>query len=169
MIALPGILALVLAAPAVQPAAPPPPAGSGPQWGVSSPSPSRTWELGRMGAIQFRTELRWGWAGLYGAGYSPSGEPRWIQRFEASLVRGPLSGARFEWITVGPSENPRERWMLGQGRQRFNQSGLPAAMTRLSVPLPRTKLELSVQRPVGVLSPRGVGGPARGAFISGKF
>lgn len=168
MLACKSLLTIALAAPAAQPATPPP-AGSGPPSGVSAPLPSRTWELGRLGAVSFRTELRWGWAGLYGAGYSPSGEPRWIQRFEASLVRGPLSGTRLEWITIGPSPNPRERWMLGQGRNRFNENGLPAAMTRLSVPLPRTRLELSVQRPVGVLSPRGVGRPARGAFISGKF
>lgn len=169
MLVLGSILAMVLAAPAVQPTAPPPPAGSGPAWGVSAPAPARTLDLGRLGALELRTDLRFSWAGLYGAGYSLSGEQRWIQTFSAGLTRGPLAGARFQWITVGPSPNPRERWNLGQGRHRFNQSGLPSAMTRLSVPLPNTNLELAVQRPVGLLSPRGVGAPARGAFISGKF
>jgi len=166
------VLALALAAPSAPPASPSPvtsaPTGSS-SWGVSSPSPSRTWDLGRLGAVQLRTELRWGWAGLYGAGYSPSGEPRWIQTFQATLVRGPLTGTSFEWISVGPSPNPVERWRLGQPHPAPNPSGLPSAITRLSVPVPRTQLRLSVQRPVMLLSPRGPVAPARGGFSSGRF
>ena len=84
-------------------------------------------------------------------------------------MRGPLSGASFEWISVGPSPNPRERWSLGRRAVGANPSGQAAAMTAVSLPVPRTKLRLSVLRPVGMLSPRGLGGPMRGAFIGGKF
>lgn len=172
MISLAPLLLALFSAPA-SPASAPAPASpgahpqGGPQWGVSPPSPARTWELGQLGALRLRSELRWGWPSLAGAGFSLSPEPRWIQRFEAKLVRGPLTGVRMEWLTVGASEDPAERWGLGTRRWLRPAPGRATSVLRLAVPIPHTRMELVTQRPV--VPARAPFGPGRAAFVSGKF
>src|SRR5688572_19779691 len=137
---------------------------------LAPPGPSssaRVIELGKLGAVQVGSDVRWGWPGLAGRGFSISTEPRMIHRFEAKLVAGPLTGLRAEWTTVRPTPDPKERRGLGRVRPT---SGLPNMASRVAFAIPNTNLAVMTQRLV--LVPRTRTPPdlaPRGAYLSGRF